>query len=1021
MRIRYFLKLLLQNVTVVFTAVLLTALASETSAFEPAQGVMTERLRQTLATRNPGDIISVLVYLKDDLDIQALDHSLTLAAARKKERHSRVVGALLQTANDTQEPVLAFLAEARNTGEVVSYQTFWINNSIAVTGRVGFIARLSHREEVEWMAHDRIHIRRDPVERSSEIFYYLPEDSLRRKSYPIRFLGLEALWDRGLTGKGILVCSIGSGVDGKHPLLSGKWRGHNGGTAAESWFDPIDGSSFPFDDERNTPSHGTGVMGLMVGGTRSLGVAYDAQWIAAKVFDNQNLTDEGASSTKDSYLTAAFQWALDPDGNPETTVDVPDVINNSWGTLGEYQEDICQEKFWGLLDRIEAAGTVIIFSAGNEGPDLFTIGSPGSQAVSPVNSFAVGAVDSLGGISPFSSRGPSACDSSSIKPNICAPGEMVITITASNYLFGYTRVNGTSFAAPYISGLAALMKQANPTLTPTRIKELMLETAIDAGAPGPDYAYGYGIINPEAVFELIPAPTSPVLYTKRVVTEEGAGGNGNGYLEPGETILMKVPVFNSGALISAVSAVLRTDNPAVVLIDSTALYGDIERLGGVTNDDDPFVFRLLPDAPAGTQLLFYVDLTTAGGAFQKSLQVTLPIAPAVEDLAHHDAGSFLFSFTNYGQFGGNIGVTRAGQGLRYPKDAPYTMLYRGALLVGTSSLKVSDGIADFDFAPGPGGPIKLYNDHPRADQVGVSYIKEKSEGSFNAIGVRIKQTSLVWAGAPDNDFVILEYRIKNPHPATLKNLYIGIYADWDIPDSLPSRNVVGYDETLRLGYMYNPREPHFGFGGLSPVSDHVVSGHRAVRNSRYIHQGYSDNIAFGFMSGGFVRASSDSLDDWSEIMASGPHTIAPGDSITVAWALIVGDSREDLTANAVAAQTRYSQSLALAAEPAEADPGRSELPRAFALAQNHPNPFNPSTTIEYSLPVEAKELQVRLSVFDLRGSLIAVLVDKVQSGGRYTVNWNGTDQRGRPVPSGVYFYRLQAGDFRAVRKMVVLK
>ena len=194
-----------------------------------------------------------------------------------------------------------------------------------------------------------------------------------------------------------------------------------------------------------------------------------------------------------------------------------------------------------------------------------------------------------------------------------------------------------------------------------------------------------------------------------------------------------------------------------------------------------------------------------------------------------------------------------------------------------------------------------------------------------------------------------------------------------------------------------------------------------MRNSLYIHQGYSDNIAFGFMSGGFVGASSDSLDDWSEIMASGPHTIEPGDSITVAWALIVGDSREDLTANALAAQTRYRQSLTLAAEAVEADPGRSGLPRAFTLAQNYPNPFNPSTTIEYFLPAEAKELQVCLSVFDLRGALVVRLVDEMQSGGHYSVNWNGTDERGRPVPSGVYFYRLQAGDFRAVRKMVVLK
>jgi len=64
---------------------------------------------------------------------------------------------------------------------------------------------------------------------------------------------------------------------------------------------------------------------------------------------------------------------------------------------------------------------------------------------------------------------------------------------------------------------------------------------------------------------------------------------------------------------------------------------------------------------------------------------------------------------------------------------------------------------------------------------------------------------------------------------------------------------------------------------------------------------------------------------------------------------------------------------------------------------------------------------VRLTVFDLRGRKVAELVNRVQPGGSYSVAWNGRDSRGRPVPSGVYFYRFQAGDFKAVRKMVVLK
>lgn len=96
----------------------------------------------------------------------------------------------------------------------------------------------------------------------------------------------------------------------------------------------------------------------------------------------------------------------------------------------------------------------------------------------------------------------------------------------------------------------------------------------------------------------------------------------------------------------------------------------------------------------------------------------------------------------------------------------------------------------------------------------------------------------------------------------------------------------------------------------------------------------------------------------------------------------------------------------------------TKLPRAFALSQNSPNPFNPSTTISYVLEDQA---QVKLAVYDLRGRTVAVLVDRVQNEGDYDVQWNGKDRSGRQLSSGVYMYRLEAGEFRMTRKMVLLK
>jgi hypothetical protein len=94
------------------------------------------------------------------------------------------------------------------------------------------------------------------------------------------------------------------------------------------------------------------------------------------------------------------------------------------------------------------------------------------------------------------------------------------------------------------------------------------------------------------------------------------------------------------------------------------------------------------------------------------------------------------------------------------------------------------------------------------------------------------------------------------------------------------------------------------------------------------------------------------------------------------------------------------------------------------LAQNAPNPFNPSTTIRYELPDGAggaSLVRVRLGIYDARGGLVRTLVDGLVEPGVREATWQGRDDRGRPVASGVYFYRLEAGGFHATRKMILLK
>jgi hypothetical protein len=94
------------------------------------------------------------------------------------------------------------------------------------------------------------------------------------------------------------------------------------------------------------------------------------------------------------------------------------------------------------------------------------------------------------------------------------------------------------------------------------------------------------------------------------------------------------------------------------------------------------------------------------------------------------------------------------------------------------------------------------------------------------------------------------------------------------------------------------------------------------------------------------------------------------------------------------------------------------LPTEFELSQNMPNPFNPSTQINFALPSAAK---VNLTVFNVLGQQVKTLVDEYMTAGYQTVTWDGRDNSGASVASGVYFYRIAAGDFAETKKMLLLK
>jgi uncharacterized repeat protein (TIGR01451 family) len=386
-------------------------------------------------------------------------------------RRQQVVTELQATARRSQAGLLAFLQDRQADGRVTGLRSFWIFNGLAMTADADTLLALAARPEVRLIRQDRWQIRLDPSPEPEE----LREDDIDA-GWNIARIRADLAWQAlGVDGAGVTVAIMDTGVDWQHPALQSQYRGYKPGglsihegnwycTTNEGYLYPVDGHG-----------HGTHVAGTAVGSRdgagRPIGVAPGARWIAVKA-----LNDAGYGY--DSWIHAAFEWLMAPAGDPALA---PDVVNGSWG--GRYGD---VETFREDIRALRAAGIVPIFAAGNNGPVESTVGNPASYP----EAVAVGATDDLDGVARFSSRGPSPWGE--VKPEISAPG---VEIYSSLPGGTYGMAQGTSMAAPHVTGLVALLLQADPTLTIDAMEALITSTALPLGDQVPNNDTGWGRID----------------------------------------------------------------------------------------------------------------------------------------------------------------------------------------------------------------------------------------------------------------------------------------------------------------------------------------------------------------------------------------------------------------------------------------------------------------------------------------------------------------------------------------------
>jgi serine protease AprX len=406
------------------------------------------------------------------------------------DRGQTIVQALQRTAQTSQAPLRTWL-----TSQNVPYRAFYIVNALLIEADTALLRRLARRPEVA------------QIMANPEIASALPLPSSRAAPttlaalpWGITQINAPEVWAMGYEGQGVVVAGQDTGYEWDHPALRNQYRGWDGATADHdyNWHDAIHSgggrcgadSAVPCDDH----GHGTHTMGTIVGDDgagQQIGVAPEAKWIGCRNM-SQGVGTPAAYAECFEFFLAPYPVGGTPEqGDPDRA---PAIINNSWSCPPSEGCDAANIAFLEqVIENVQAAGILVVASAGNRGPTCGTVDQPPGMYRA---SLTVGATTDQDSIAGFSSRGEAG---EPLKPDIVAPGVTVLSALPGG---SYGWKSGTSMAGPHVVGAGALLLSAYPDLQGQvlTVTTLLTGNAIpytatqcgDAADAVPNTVYGWG-------------------------------------------------------------------------------------------------------------------------------------------------------------------------------------------------------------------------------------------------------------------------------------------------------------------------------------------------------------------------------------------------------------------------------------------------------------------------------------------------------------------------------------------------
>ncbi len=298
------------------------------------------------------------------------------------------------------------------------------------------------------------------------------------------------------------------------------------------------------------------------------------------------------------------------------------------------------------------------------------------------------------------------------------------------------------------------------------------------------------------------------------------------------------------------------------------------------------------------------------------------------------------------------------------------------------------------------------------------YRDDRAFDKHQPLGIEITQ-ELYWQ--KNRDWAIISFRVKNMNHVALQNLRVGLRLDADVPDkdNKPTANddMVGKSDNLFYLYDYNQTVEKSNIIGLLPLGENI--------NFTFNWWDVNHDPLTDQQRQQLVPVSKGSLpttaNDYRILITQGTFELKEQQELDITFAIIESKGLDNAVKAAQEAMIYYKANIVPGLKklpPIAEQYLEQKLPVKYELSQNYPNPFNPSTTIGYALPEDS---YVELAIYNIQGKIVTRLVKIQQPAGNYQVVWNGCDESGNRVSSGIYYYQLKTAKFSQTKKMVLFQ